>query len=373
MGFFRPVWATVDLGALKRNYRRIGRYTNSEIMPIVKADAYGHGAVEVVRALKGEGAKRFGVAFLEEALELRKYFPDLIFMVIGPTLPEYSEILVKEDIIPEIFQVEQAEALSRAAVKAGKTAKLHVKVDTGMGRIGFRENAFEAILKISKLPNIFIEGIYTHLATADSMDLSYARKQLKKFDDLYYRLQEAGVNIPIRHVANSAALIQMPEINYELCRPGIILYGLLPMNHAGREAGFEPVLSLKARISHLKTIEQGQSVGYGRTFVAAWPTKVATLPLGYADGLRWDMSNGGEVLLKGKRVVIIGRVCMDQTMLDVTGIEDVRVGDEVTIIGRDGSECIDANEMADYLGTISYEILCSISGRVPRVYVESAS
>lgn len=370
MDNFRPVWAEVDLGALKRNLQRIKNYTNSEIMPIVKADAYGHGAVEVVRTLRQEGINRFGVAILEEALELRRCFPEITLMVIGPTLPEYSEILVKEEIIPEVFQVEQAEKLSAAAIKQSKTARLHIKIDTGMGRIGFRDSAMEDIRKIARLPGLFVEGIYTHLATADSPDLSYAHQQLQAFDELNARLGAEGIRIPLRHAANSPALMQLPQSHYELCRPGIILYGILPMNHTGVEAGFEPVMSLKTRISHLKTIEKGDSVGYGRSFIASQPTRVATLPLGYADGLRRSLSNRGEVLVKGKRAVIIGKICMDQTMVDVTEIKGVKVGDEVTLLGRDGEAQITANEIADHCATISYEILCGISKRVKRVYLQ---
>ncbi|NLI90982.1 MAG: alanine racemase [Peptococcaceae bacterium] len=369
MNHFRPVWAEVNLGALKRNLERIKKYTNSEIMPIVKADAYGHGAVEVVRALKDEGVNRFGVAFLEEALILRKHFQDIEILVIGPTLPEYSEILVKESITPEIFQTVQAEALSAAAIQLNKTAKVHLKIDTGMGRIGFRESDFHDIVKIASLPGLYIEGIYTHLATADSADLSYTYKQLQTFDQLYEKLCARGIKIPFRHTANSPALIQVPQSHYELCRPGIILYGCFPLDHQKNEAGFEPVMSLKTQIAHLKTVEKGQSIGYGRTFIAAWPTDVATLPIGYADGLRRSLSNGWEVLVNGKRAVIIGRICMDQTMVDVTGINGVKVGDEVTIIGQNGDEIIDAEQMARALGTISYEVLCGISKRVPRVYV----
>jgi len=368
MKIFRPVWAEVNLAALKRNLRRIKQYTDSEIMPIVKADAYGHGAVAVVGALREEGIKRFGVAFLEEALVLRRHYPDLTIMVIGPTLPEYSEILVRQDIIPEVCQFEQAEALSAAATKLQKNARLHLKIDTGMGRIGFRENAFEDIKRIAKLPNLFIEGIYTHLATADNPDLGYAHKQLQIFDELYHKLWSEGIKIPIRHAANSAAVLRLPQSHYELCRPGIILYGLPPAKGIGEE--FEPVMSLKARIIHLKTIGKGESVSYNRSFIAAYPTRVATLPIGYADGLRRALSNGGEVLLKGQRAVIIGQICMDQTMVDVTGIQGVKLGDTVTILGKDGEQAIDAAQMAASIGTISYEILCGISKRVPRIYVE---
>jgi len=369
MDNFRPVWAEINLGALKRNIQRIKKLTNSEIMAIVKADAYGHGAVEIVRTLSQEGIKRFGVAFLEEALVLRKHFPDLTFMVIGPTLPEYSEILVREDIIPEIFQVAQAQALSAAALKLNKQARLHIKVDTGMGRIGFRQNALQDIKTIAGLPGLILEGIYTHLATADSQDLSFANRQLQIFNELNDRLSAAGIKIPLRHAANSPALLQLPQSHYELCRPGIILYGLLPMGHTGLEAGFEPVMSLKACISHLKQVDSGDSVGYGRTFIAKGPTEVATLPIGYADGLRRSLSNGWQVLLKGKRAEIIGRICMDQTMVDVTSIDGVKLGDVVTILGRDGTEVIDADSMARALDTISYEIVCGISKRVPRIYI----
>ena len=337
-------------------------------MPIVKADAYGHGAVQVVRTLKEEGVKRFGVAFLEEALELRQHFPDATLMVIGPTLPDFSEILVKENIIPEIFQVEQAEVLSAAAQNLDKTAKIHIKVDTGMGRIGFRETAFEDILRIYKLPNLEVEGIYTHLATADCTDLTYSQQQLALLNDLYQRLCAAGVVIPIRHAANSPAVMQLPPSHYEICRPGLILYGLNPLEQTAEDNRFQPVLSLKARISHLKTIESGESVGYGRSFIAKRPTKVATLPLGYADGLRRSMSNGGEVIIRRQRAAIVGKVCMDQTMVDVTDIEDVSLGDIVTIIGRDGDEVITADELAKRSDTISYEILCGITKRVPRLY-----
>jgi len=373
MDNFRPVWAEINLGALKRNVGRIKKYTESEIMPIVKADAYGHGAEEVVHLLRGEGITRFGVAFLEEALELRRHFQDIELLVIGPTLPEYSEILVRENIIPEIFRTEQAEALSAAAVKLNRTAKVHLKIDTGMGRIGFRNNALKDIKKIARLPGLYLEGIYTHLATADSADLSYAYRQLKVFDQLYERLCAEGIRIPLRHAANSPAIIQIPQSHYELCRPGIILYGYSPISNLKQEAGFEPVMSLKARIAHVKTVDKGESVGYGRTFTAARPTRIATLPLGYADGLRRSLSNGWEVLIQGQRAVIVGRICMDQAMIDVTGIEGAEVGDVVTVIGQEGQEAVTAEDMARVLGTISYEVLCGISKRVPRVYVEFAN
>lgn len=365
----RPVWAEVDLSALRRNYDRIKSYTKSEIMPIVKADAYGHGVVPVVRTLRDLGVNRFGVALLQEALEIKQVFPDVTVMIIGATPPEYSDILVKEDIIPGIFTFTQAKALSDAALKFGRTARLHLKVDTGMGRIGFREEEFTEILKIARLPNLYIEGIYSHFANADHSELKFALFQLEKFNRFYAQLKDEGVEIPIRHIGNSAAILKLPEAHFELVRPGIILYGLPPSHYVGINAGLEPVLSWKAEVSHVKTIDKGETVSYGRTFRAAYPTRVATIPVGYADGLRRSLSNRGEVLVKGERATIIGRVCMDQIMLEVTRIPSVEVGDVVTILGVDGKEKIDATEVADWLGTINYEVLCGLTKRVPRIYL----
>jgi len=369
METLRPVWAEVDLAALRRNYARIRSYTKSMLMPIVKADAYGHGAVPVVKALKDLGVKRFGVALLEEALEIKHAFPDLSLMVIGFTPPEQAEMAVDAEIVTGVFRLDHAQALSEAALRQHKTARLHVKIDTGMGRIGFRPEEVGEILRLAALPRVEIEGIYTHFAVADQTDLSFTREQLRRFNEVYARLHAEGLKIPLRHAANSAAILRLPEAHFELVRPGIILYGLPPSAQAGRDAGFEPVLSWKARISHVKVIAAGETVSYGRTFRAAYPTRVATIPLGYADGLRRSLSNRGEVLVRGARSTIIGRVCMDQTMLEVTKIPDVQCGDIVTLLGKDGMQQIDATEMAGWLGTINYEVVCGISKRVPRVYI----
>jgi alanine racemase len=263
---------------------------------------------------------------------------------------------VKEEIIPTIFQFSQAQALSEAAVRQKRTAKLHIKIDTGMNRIGFREKDFAEIIKIAALPNLIIEGIFTHFATSDHRDLSFARIQLKRFQSFYDKLQKEGLNIPIRHAANSAAILQFPESHFELVRPGVV--------------DLEPVLTWKAKVSQVKSIKTGESVSYGRTFQAAYPTRVATIPVGYADGLRRTLSNHGEMLIHGKRSTMIGRICMDQTMLEVTKIPRVKVGDVVTILGKDGKDQITATEMAEWLGTISYEVVCGISNRVPRVYLD---
>lgn len=367
----RQVWAEVDLQALKDNFFKLQSYTKSEIMPIVKADAYGHGALPVVKTLIACGAKRFGVALLEEALEIKTVFPQVTVMVIGATEENDSETLVREDIIPTIFQLNQAQALSEAAVRLKRSVRLHIKVDTGMGRIGFRATEIAEILKIAELPNLIIEGIFTHFATADQKDLSFAKKQLKSFQTVYDQLKVAGLTIPIRHTANSAGIIQFPDSHFEVVRLGISLYGLQPSAQISENIGLQPVLSWKAKVSHVKTIETGETVSYGRTFQAAYPTRVATVPVGYADGLRRALSNQGEMLIRGRRSTIIGRICMDQTMLDVTKIPNVQVGDVVTILGKDGNEHLTATEMADWMSTISYEVVCGVSKRVPRLYKEA--
>lgn len=366
----RQVWAEVNLQTLRNNYFKLQSYTQSEMMPIVKADAYGHGVIPVVKTLKVCGAKRFGVALLEEALEIKAVFPELTVMVIGATEPDRSDILVKEDIIPSIFQFSQAQTLSEAAVKLNRRARIHIKVDTGMSRIGFHESDLGEILRIAELPNLFIEGIFTHFATSDHRDLTFAREQLKRFQTFYDKLKNAGLNIPIRHTANSAAIIQFPESHFELVRLGISLYGFPPSAYVGGNVGLEPVMSWKAKVSHVQSIKTGETVSYGRTFQAAYPTRVATVPVGYADGLRRALSNNGEMLIHGRRSAIIGRVCMDQTMLEVTKSPGVQVGDIVTILGKDGYDQITAAEMAEWLGTISYEVVCGISKRVPRVYID---
>lgn len=366
----RPVWAEVNLRTLRENYFKLQAYTQSEMMPIVKADAYGHGVIPIVKTLAACGARRFGVAILEEALEIKKVFPELLVMIIGAPVPEEADTLVREEIIPSIFQLSQAQALSEAAVKQHKTAKLHLKIDTGMNRIGFRERDLETILKISELPNLNIEGIFTHFAASDQSDLSFAREQLKRFQNFYEELKGFGLEIPIRHAANSAAIVQFPEAHFELVRPGIALYGLPPSAQVGGNVGLEPVMSWRAKVTHVKTINTGETVSYGRTFQAAYPTCVATIPVGYADGLRRALSNHGEMLIQGKRSMMIGRVCMDQTMLEVTKMKKVNVGDVVTILGKDGYEQITATEMADWLGTINYEVICGISKRVPRIYLD---
>lgn len=363
------VWAEINLSALQRNYDRIKEITSSEIMPIVKANAYGHGLVPVAQALYEKGARRFGISNMAEALELRKLFPDCKIMLVGALPLESIPTIVREEIICGVHRLEQALLLSQEGERQGKKATIHLKIDTGMGRLGFRMEDLEDLLKTTQLPHLDVEGIYTHFATADNLDLTYAKEQLAKFNQVNEYLQSQGVQIPLRHACNSAGVLQLPEAHFDLVRPGIILYGLPPSPYVGKDGDWEPVLTWKTKITHLKTVDLGETISYGRTFRTAYSTQVATLPVGYGDGLRRNLSNCGEVVLNGKRATIIGRICMDQTMIDVTKIPNVKIGDVVTLIGSDGYESIDATEIADLLGTINYEVLCGISSRVPRVYI----
>ena len=363
---YRPVWAEINLTALQNNYRTITEHSKSPLMPIVKADAYGHGAVRVVEALRACGARRFAVALLEEALELKEAFPDIEIMVLGIVPPENAATAVEKGIILAVASLNQAKALSRLAQQIDKTAIVHIKVDTGMGRIGFRPEEIDAAAIAATLPNIFAEGLFAHFAAADSDDLTFANTQLNRFIAFDAALKAQGINIAIRHTSNSAAIIQLPEGHFEMTRPGVILYGLAPSPETAGLIQLEPVLSWKAAITHVKQIEAGDTVSYGQTFTAKKTMTVATIPVGYADGLRRNLSNNGEALLNGVRVPIIGRVCMDQTMLDITAVPTAKTGDIVTLIGRDGNDEISAAERAAKIGTINYEIVCGISKRVPR-------
>ncbi|MCL1791073.1 MAG: alanine racemase [Peptococcaceae bacterium] len=382
----RPVWAAIDLQALRHNYRLLQNLCHpGGVMPIVKADAYGHGAVEAVEALWAEGARMFGVAYLEEALELSEKYNQARILVMGPSLPTKAEAFVAAfhgTIIPAVSSWDQAVAFSQAASHAGTTLGVHIKVDTGMGRLGFlatrtpgdsSESVAHIIQRISRLPGLHLEGIYTHLTDADE-EISIADEQWGLFQEIRSDLTALGVSIPVQHIANSAGILRWtgrPDRMADYSRPGIVLYGISPSSDPRPPADFRPVLSLCSKITHIKDLPAGHSVSYNRTYVAKTPIRFAILPLGYADGLRRELSNLGQVLIRGCRAPIIGRVCMDQTMVDVTGIPDAAVGDEAILIGRSGQDEITAGEMAGWCRTIPYEIVCGISKRVPRVYVNS--
>jgi alanine racemase len=374
----RPVWAEIDLDALCSNVREIRRITNprARVMAIVKANAYGHGVEQVSRVALRSGADWLGVALLQEALELRRQGISAPILILGHTPDEDAPEVVANDISQTVFTREAILALDAAAGKLGLKARVHVKIETGMGRIGFpatRETA-ALISQLAGLPNVEIEGIYTHFAAADAPDKSYAGQQFMKLQQTVKHLEAEGVYIRWRHCANSPAIINLPQTHLDLVRPGIILYGLYPSAAVPHDLiTLRPVMSLKARVSFVKDMAAGASISYGCTYKTECPTRIATIPIGYADGYSRLLSNKAEVLIRGRRAPVAGRVCMDMVMVDVGQIPGVEAGDEVVLIGRQGAEEITADELADHIGTINYEVVTRIGERVPRLYVGTAA
>lgn len=373
----RPTRAEVDLAAVAANVGLACRLAGPDVavMAVVKADGYGHGAVPVARMALSTGATWLGVAIPEEAIPLREEGIASRILVLGPNASEQADLVAGYDLDQCVCDVGQAEALDRAARAHRRILSLHLKVDTGMGRVGLSPRQVRsAAAKIRALSSVRLAGLMTHFAEAEAEEPRFAEEQLARFGEVVRDLQAAGIPVPLRHAANSAALLFLPEARLDLVRPGIMLYGCHPR---GSQGGPEPVLRralrLRTAISQIRDLARGETVSYGRTFVAPRDLRVATLPIGYADGCGRLLSNRGQVLIRGRRVPILGRVCMDMTMVDVTGIPDVRPGDEAVLIGRQGQEEISADEVAEAQGTISYEVLCRIGPRVPRVYLHSAS
>lgn len=368
----RPAWAEINLDNLAHNIREVRRLTRKDAMvtAVIKANGYGHGAPEIAKTFLENGADRLAVAVLSEAIELRKSGITAPILILGYTQPTLFDKVVEYDIIQTIYNYNDAKALSEVAGKLNKKATIHIKIDSGMGRIGFLPNddSVEEIIKISKLPNIYVEGMFTHFAKADYKDKSYTKTQFERFSWVAKKLEERGLNIPIKHVSNSAAIIDMPELNLDMVRAGIIIYGLKPSDEVQLDKiDLKPAMALKARISHVKTVPKGTGISYGQIFVTERESKIATIPIGYADGFCRLLTGKAEVSVKGKRAKIVGKICMDQCMIDVTDIEDVKVGDEVVIFGyEEGHPHVD--ELAEKLGTINYEVVCMVSRRVPRVY-----
>lgn len=377
--FLRRAWLQIDLDALRHNYNKIRGAVRPEagIMAVVKADAYGHGVQYVAGELDEAGADWFAVSNLEEAIELRRAGIEKPMLILGYTPPEYASQLAVNNISQAVFQYEYGKSLSEAAVKAGVQVNMHVKVDTGMTRIGFayhdniRDGAsVDEIEEICRMDGLYPEGIFTHFASADEGDNGeyYTRIQFELFMNMTERLASRGISFDLRHCCNSAGLIEYPEMQLDLVRPGIILYGLAPSDDMRKKLDLRPVMELKSVVSMVKTVDAETPVSYGRSFISAGEMKVATVPVGYADGYPRRLSNKGSVLVNGRRAPIVGRVCMDQLMVDVTSVENVEQGMTVTVFGREGEEFIPADELARKSGVINYEILCGISRRVPRIY-----
>jgi alanine racemase len=370
----RPVWAEVDLDKLAHNMREIRRVAQSkDIIAVIKADGYGHGALDIAPTLLDNGATRIAVAVLNEAVELRRGGIEEPIMVLGFTPPSLIDMLIRYDIEQTVYSYDLAKEISIVACKKNKIAKIHVALDTGMGRIGFLPDneSVEEVYKISKLPNIIIEGLFSHFSSADEKDKTYTNYQLENYNCFYERLKQKGVNINIRHIANSAAIVDMPESHFEAVRPGVILYGYYPSDEIFKEKiELKPVMSLKTNIVHIKKLPSGEYISYGRKFKTSKESIIATLPVGYADGYTRLLFNKAKVIINGSFAPVIGRICMDQCMVDVTDIPDVKLGDEVILMGQQEDLEFTADHIADLIGTINYEVTCMISKRVPRVYLK---
>jgi alanine racemase len=370
----RPVWAEIDLDKLAHNMREIRRVAKSEIIiAVVKADAYGHGAIDVAPVLLENGANRLAVAIISEAVELRRSGIECPIMILGFTPPNLIDNILNYDIEQAVYSFEFAKELSKMAQKENKTARVHIVLDTGMGRIGYLpcDESAQEIYNIYNLPNIIIEGMFCHFSSSDEYDKTYTYEQVKKYNEFYEKLKEKKVNINMRHMANSAAIIDLPETHYEAVRPGIIIYGYYPSYEVKKEnIDLKPVMTLKTNVVHIKTLPPGEYVSYGRKFKTQKESVIATLPVGYADGYTRLLFQKGKVILKGTFAPVIGSICMDQCMIDVSEIPGVKVGDEVILMGEDENNKFTADTIADIIGTINYEVVCSITKRVPRVYVK---
>lgn len=369
---YSRIYADIDLDAIEFNMESMKRNVKpgTKLCGVIKADGYGHGAVPIAKIINPM-VWGYAVATIAEAVQLRKHKIEKPVLILGYTPVSYMETAIEMEIRITVFCLEDAVYLSELARKLGKKAIIHIKVDTGMSRIGMppTEETAEVIQKMVSLPGIAAEGIFTHMATADEKNKDQAIRQIEQFDFMRSQLTKRGIFIPIWHCSNSAGIIDLPQANWDMVRCGISLYGMYPSEEVQKEqVPLKPALSLKSEVIYVKTITEGVHVGYGGTFTAKQPTRVATIPVGYADGYPRALSNKGWVLVRGQKAPIIGRICMDQFMIDVTHIPDVQREDPVTLIGTDGMERITVEEMADLAGSFNYEFVCNLSKRVPRIY-----
>lgn len=375
MQLSRPVWAEINLDNLAHNIQEVRRVTREEalVTAVIKADGYGHGAVAIGQTLLENGADRFAVATLSEAIQLRSVYKDVDILILGYTPNEGAKDVLSHDLIQTLYSVDQAKVFANEALSQNKVLKFHVKLDTGMSRLGMQatDETVDAIQQMCKLEGLELEGIFTHFAVADEVDKAFTFGQVKKYNWVIEKLEELGVMVPIKHVSNSASIIDMPELNFDMVRAGIMLYGLYPSKDVSHEAvKLKEVMTLKAQMSHVKTLETGRGVSYGLKYTTETEKQIATLPLGYADGYTRMLSGKASVMFGDQKVPVVGRICMDQCMIDVTGL-DAKQGDVVTLYGGNNPEGISIDNVADALGTINYEVVCMVNKRVPRVYVKN--
>ncbi len=368
----RPTWVEIDLNALRHNLSAIKKRVGPEvkIMGIVKADAYGHGDYEVSRVLLNHGVEMLGIAILEEGVHLRDKGIQAPLLLLGGIFEDQIDAVIQHNITPTVYDPNLAKAISKKAQRHKKVVAVHVYVDTGMGSIGVKyDKAIEFVRSLQGMKNLSVDGIYTHCACSDDKESEFTNLQIRRFRDVLSALDAIQLGIPLRHMANSGAIIGYPDAHFTMVRPGLSLYGLYPSEKVSGDIGIRPVMSFKTRVIHIKDMEQGDVVGYGGTHRITKPTRVATLPFGYNDGYNRLLSGQGRIIIRGTEASIIGRVCMDQCFVDVSHIKNISVGDEVVVFGSQGQETISIESVAKQLNTIPYEITCAVSKRVPRIYV----
>lgn len=374
---YSRVYAQIDLDAIRANLEQIGRHTEqTKVLAVVKCDGYGHGSVPIARSIEDmDIVGGYATATAEEALDLRGAGIGKPILILGYTFPYAYEELISRDVRMTVFREDTLAQLETAARRVGKKAFVHVKVDTGMGRVGIRpcEESLDFLRRIVRSDCMELEGIFTHFAKADESDMTYTLEQTDRFNRFVETVEASlGRRIPCRHASNSAGIVRLPQARLDLVRAGIILYGLCPSQEmAGETKWLRPALSLHSHLVYVKEVEPGQSISYGGTFTAAEHMRVGTVPVGYGDGYPRSLSRKGSVLIRGRRVPILGRVCMDQFMVDVTALPTVKEGEPVVLLGRDGQEEITAQELGALSGRFNYELMCDLSPRVPRVYIKN--
>jgi len=368
----RPTIAEVNLKAIRNNVRRIReRVHPAEVMAVVKADAYGHGAIPVAQTALSAGTSQLAVALLEEGIELRRAQIAAPILVFGGFFEKQIDGFLANNLQFTLYDLRLAEIISRRAQALGCTAQAHVKIDTGMGRVGLLPSeAIETILAMVKLPNLELVGLCTHFASSDSRGKTYAQRQLEQFKAIVQQLAQHDLRFRYLHAANSGAILDLPQSYFNLVRPGVMMYGYYPSNETSESIPLEPVMSLRTKILHVKNVFAGTFISYNSTFQTRDATSIATLPIGYADGISRKFSNNFEVLVRGRRCPLVGRVCMDQIMIDLGDMKDVQIGEEVVLLGKQGDEEISIYDWCRRLETIPYEVTCGISRRVARVYIK---
>lgn len=365
--------AIIDLKAIEHNINEVRKKIEDhvKVMAVIKADGYGHGAIKIGDFLKDK-VDYFGVATIEEAVELRKNGIGIPILILGYTSPKQYEILANYDITQTIYNLEMAEEISKCGVKLKKTIKVHIAVETGMNRIGFkvRQKSISDIEKIINMDNLIVEGMFTHFSCADEKDKNYTKLQEEKYDEFLKTLKKNKINIALKHICNSAGIMELNDHRFDMVRSGIITYGLYPSDEVNKASvKLKPALTWKAHVINISEVYEGTGISYGKTYITKIKTKIATISVGYADGYMRGLSSKGRVLIHGQYAPILGRICMDQMMVDISHIDGVEIEDEVTLVGQDGENTITVEELANMAGSFNYEFICGIGKRVKRIYV----